>query len=149
MIYIYIALGIAVLAITILALIGLNVKKQERKIRKQLGLEDTTSPKELEKAIKRFKRKQFMTKKEVRDEWLKSKGYSVRFTKKEKDQLKITREKKKLREKPLSDFQSKVRTFMKLKYEDKIEIYSALKNKYGIPYYEIRKTLGEQIRGIK
>ena len=150
MIYIYIALGIAVLVITILSLVGLKVKKQEREIRKQLGLEDSTTAEELNKAVAKFKQTQLdRSHKEKRDRWLASKGYSVRFTKKEKDQLKITREKKKLRQEPLSDFKFQVLRFVKLKYEDKIEIYSALKNKYGIPYYKIKKTVGEQIRGIE
>lgn len=139
MIYVYIALGIAVLVITVLALIGLKVKKQESEIIKQLGIEDTTSPEELKKAIKRFKRKQFMTKKEVRDEWLKSKGYTVAPKIKPKEK----------RPKQLTGFQMAIRRFIKLKSEKKIEIYPAKRNKYGIPYYEIRKTVAQQIRGIE
>lgn len=78
MIYVYITLGVAVLVITVLLLIGLNVKRQEKKLRKQFNLDDTTTPDELKKAVERFKKKNLMTKKQLRDEWLGSKGYTVR-----------------------------------------------------------------------
>ena len=139
MIYVYIILGVAVLVITVLALIGMKVKRQEKKIREQLGLDDTTNPEEVKKAIERFKKKNFMTNKAVRDEFLKSKGYTVL--------VKLAKRPK--RPKQLTGFQMAMYRFRKLKLEDKIEIYPALRNKFSIPYYEIRKTVSEQIRGIE
>lgn len=150
MIYIYITLGVAVLVITILALIGLKVKKQAKKIKEQLGLEKSTTKDELDKAIAKFKftqrQKQF---KDERDKWLKSKGYSVRYNSVEKEELKIIREKHSSWRKPISSYVSMVRRFMKLKHEKKIKIYYMVHDKFGIPYYEMRKTVAQQIRGIE
>jgi len=135
----YIIIAVAIVIITILAFIGLKVQKQKKALRKKLGLQKSTTKEELDVAIKRFTTKQRqLANTEQRNLWLKSKGYTV----------KENSTKKKNRPKPLTAYQMAVNRFIKLKREGKIEIYYALHDKFGIPYYEIKKTLGQQIRGV-
>lgn len=146
MIYIYITLGVAVLVITVLALVGRNVKRQEKKLREQFNLDDTTTPEELKKAVERFKRKNLMTNAQRIFEWLSSKGYTHRpaYMK-----IPISPQPHQRPKSKLSSYEKAVMLFSKLKREKRIEIYPAKKNKFGIPYYEIRKTVAQQIRGIE
>ncbi len=88
------------------------------------------------------------TNKQKRDWWLMLKGYKVRHNSQQKQELIERRVKSSFRENPLSSYASQVKRFMILKFDKKIEIYRAKKNRQGIPYYEIRKTVTEQLSKI-
>ncbi len=78
------------------------------------------------------------TDKEKRDQWLKSAGYNPN---KRQPRFKI---KKTI----LSDFRRAFIRFVDLKYNKEIDI-KPYKNKWGIPFYEKKKTLAEQLRPKK
>ncbi len=78
------------------------------------------------------------TNKEKRNDYLKSAGYTP---KEKKPSIKI---KKVI----LSDFRRAFLSFVDLKYKNEIDI-KPYKNKWGIPFYEKKKTLAEQLRTKK
>ena len=88
------------------------------------------------------------TNKQKRDWWLKSKGYTVRNDSQQKVEMIQRRLKNSLRKNPLSSYASQVKRFMSLKFNKKIEIYRAKRNRQGVPYYEIRKNVKEQLSTI-
>jgi len=139
MIYVYIIVGIAVLIVALLGYLGWKTKRVEARLKKKLGLDKSTTKEEFDKAVAKFTMKQKQLQNTLtRNIWLASKGYTVP----------IKREYNPKRPKPLSGFVMALKRFRKLKFQNKIEIYPAKRDKFAIPYYEIRKTAGEQIRGI-
>lgn len=88
------------------------------------------------------------TNKQKRDWWLFKKGYTVRHDSKQKQELIERRVSKSLRKEPLSSYASQVKRFMILKFKNKIEIYRGKRNRQGIPYFEIRKSVKQQVSTI-